>query len=50
MKISDASGKLVETHHLIYSVLMTRRLGQGIWNLKLEMPNSKNFDTSIFIQ
>ncbi|MBK7636749.1 MAG: endonuclease [Saprospiraceae bacterium] len=33
IKISDHNGKLLETHHLMYSGLMTWRLGKGIWNL-----------------
>jgi len=33
MKISDQSGKLIETHHLMYSGLMSWRLGKGIWKM-----------------
>ena len=35
MKISDESGKLLETHHLMYSGLMSWRLGNGIWKIEL---------------
>jgi Endonuclease I len=37
MKISDQSGKHIETHHLMYSGLMTWRLGKGVWNLNFEV-------------
>jgi len=37
LKISDQSGKLLETHHLMYSGLMSWRLGEGVWSLVLEM-------------
>jgi hypothetical protein len=37
MKISDSSGKLIETHHLMYSGLMTWRLGEGVWVIKLTL-------------
>ncbi len=33
MTISDASGKLMETHQLVYSGLMSWRLGQGGWKM-----------------
>lgn len=33
MKISTASGKLMETHHLVYSGLMSWRLGEGTYKL-----------------
>lgn len=37
MKIHDQSGKLMETHHLMYTGLMSWRLGEGVWKLILEM-------------
>jgi hypothetical protein len=37
MKISDASGKLLETHHLMYSGLMSWRLSTGIYNVELKL-------------
>jgi hypothetical protein len=37
MKISNQSGKLLETHHLVYSGLLSWRLGEGVWKLELEM-------------
>jgi hypothetical protein len=33
MKIFKAAGKLLETHHLMYSGLMSWRLGKGIWKM-----------------
>lgn len=39
MKISDQSGKLLETHHLMYSGLMTWRLWKGIWKLSFSLEN-----------
>lgn len=35
MKISDTSGTVLETHHLMYSGLMSWRLMKGIWKVKL---------------
>jgi len=40
MMINNASGKLLETHYLMYSGLMSWRLGNGIWKM--------NFITSHF--
>ena len=37
MKISNASKKLFETHHLMYSGLMSWRLKEGLWQLNLEL-------------
>ena len=39
MKISDQAGKLLETHHLMYSGLMSWRLGNGIWKVTFEVGN-----------
>jgi Endonuclease I len=50
MKISDQSGKLIETHHLMYSGLMSWRLGKGIWNLTLEISNKNKWTNFIIIQ
>ncbi len=35
MKISDASEKLLETHHLMYWGLMNWRLGSGIYQIDI---------------
>lgn len=40
MIISTASGKLIETHHLMYSGLMSWRLGPGIWKINLLLPST----------
>ena len=50
MKISDASGKLVETHHLMYSGLMTWRLGQGICVLQFSLKDFSSFQKTILIE
>ena len=39
MKIFNQSGKLLETHYLMYSGLMSWRLGQGIWKIELILEN-----------
>jgi len=44
IKISDASGKLHETHHLVYSGVMSWRLGKGIW--KLTFISEQNFEAT----
>jgi len=41
IKISDASGKLLETHHLMYSGLMSWRLGEGIFDIFFQFPSSE---------
>ena len=50
MKISNASSKLIETHYLMYSGLMTWRLGKGIWKISFNIQNSKNFELNLLIQ
>ena len=37
MKISDTSGKLMETHHLVYSGLMSWRLSKGVYDIELKL-------------
>jgi len=49
LKISDQLGKLLETHHLMYSGLMTWRLGKGIFILQFELNNSIVHSKSIII-
>jgi hypothetical protein len=41
MKISKASGKLIETHHLMYSGLMSWRLGKGIFEVETRLDNGQ---------
>ena len=50
MKISDQSGKLIETHHLMYSGLMTWRLGKGVWKVTFYIQNSKSIEVILMIQ
>jgi hypothetical protein len=49
MKISDQSGKLLETHHLMYSGLISWRLGRGIWRISLEFNSDLSIVTTIMI-
>jgi len=44
MKISDQSGKLLETHHLVYSGLLSWRLGEGVWKLEVVIDDSSQTD------
>jgi len=48
MKISDQSGKLLETHHLVYSGLLSWRLGEGVWKIYLEL-NDYSFSTFMML-
>jgi hypothetical protein len=41
MKISNQSGKLIETHHLMYSGLMSWRLGKGIFEVETRLDNGQ---------
>ncbi len=50
LKISDQSGKLLETHHLMYSGVMSWRLGKGIWNLAFEISNNFRSTNIIIFQ
>ncbi len=49
MKISDQSGHTLETHHLMYSGLMSWRLGKGIFMLQFEINKSIIFTIPILI-
>jgi len=50
MKISDPSGKLIETHHLMYSGLMSWRLGKGIWEITFVTQQNHKISTLVIIQ
>ncbi len=50
LKISDFSGKLLETHHLMYSGLMNWRLGRGIFLLTFEMNNLQYCKMAMLVQ
>jgi hypothetical protein len=49
MKIFDHSSKLIETHHLMYSGLMSWRLGEGIWKIELLLEQNVKFNKVIMI-
>ena len=50
MKISDQSGKLLETHYLMYSGLITWRLEEGIYILNFSLLNNTELKAIIFIK
>ena len=50
MRISNASKKLLETHHLMYSGLMSCRLGKGIFIINLLPLNNTELKAIIFIK
>ena len=50
MKISDQSGKLLETHHLVYSGLISWRLGSGIWRISFQIQDLKSIEMILLIQ
>lgn len=50
MKISDASGKHLETHHLMYSGLMSWRLEKGIWKMTFIIEKNHEISTLVIIQ
>ena len=49
MKISNASGKIIETHHLMYSGLMSWRLGEGIWSINFIWSSNFHYSNNIII-
>ncbi len=50
MKISNQSGQLLETHHLMYSGLMSWRLGHGIWSIEFLIKGIFKWNFIILIQ
>ncbi len=50
MKIFNESGKLLETHHLMYSGLMGWRLGKGIYTLNIQLINKQTFEIILLIR
>jgi hypothetical protein len=50
MKISDASGKLLETHHVVYSGLISWRLGKGIYNIELKLEDGHVINKRVLIK
>lgn len=49
MKISNASGKLLETHHLMYSDMMSWRLEKGIWRVTFTLGRNDEISKVLFI-
>jgi len=49
MKISDQSGKLLETHHLMYSGLMSWRLSEGIFTIEISLSNNQIIKQNIIV-
>ncbi len=41
MKISDSSGKLLETHYLMYTGVMSWRLSQGVYDVELKLESGQ---------
>jgi len=50
MKISTTSGKHLETHHLMYSGLISWRLGKGIWKVEIIFKENQSSKVIILIQ
>ena len=50
MTISTSSGKLIERHHLMYSGLMTWRLGSGIWKVTFITDQNLEVSTIVVVQ
>jgi len=49
MKISDQSRKLIETHHLVYSGLMSWRLDSGFYKVSIAFTNSHSVTMDLLI-
>ena len=50
MKIYDQSGKFLETHHLMYSGLISWRLGEGFYTFNFELQNADTSKIKVLIQ
>jgi uncharacterized protein len=50
MEISNQSGKLFEKHFIMFSDLISWRLDEGIWNVKITIDNSFKLSSSIIIR
>ena len=50
MKISNQAGKLLETHHLMYTGLMSCRLGLGIWKVTFITDQNLEVSTIVVVQ
>jgi len=49
MKVSDPSAKLHETHHLMYSGLMTWRLSEGVFTIEISLSNYQIIKQTIVV-
>jgi len=49
MKISNQSGKLLETHHLMHSGLMSWRLLEGIFTIEISLSNNQIVKQNIIV-
>ncbi len=49
LKISDQFGTLIETHHLMYSGLISWRLGKGAWKISFQLQQLKIIDILLLI-
>jgi hypothetical protein len=49
MEISDQFGKLLETHHLMYSGLMSWRLGPGLYKIDIVLNNSTVMPSEVLV-
>jgi Endonuclease I len=50
MKISDQSGNLLETHHLMYSGLMSWRLSQGVYDIELKLNCGQMLNSGVLVR
>jgi hypothetical protein len=50
LTISTQSGKLLETHHLMYSGLMSWRVAKGIWKIELMFGIYSKYTKSVLIE
>lgn len=49
MKISNTTGKLLETHHLMYFGLMSWRLSEGIFTIEISLSNNQILKQNIIV-
>lgn len=50
MNISDQSGRFLETHHLMFSGIISWRLGIGIWKISFQIQDLKSIEMILLIQ
>ncbi len=49
MKISNTTGKLLETHHLMYFGLMSWLLSEGIFTIEISLSNNQIIKQNIIV-